>query len=158
VKDDPFVEALGDELLDVGDVVRRDGRVHFDDDRALGRLEGQRVACAHEFHDSYFAMRIVTILSGFDTWPLLASVPALILSTTSMPDTTSPNAVYWPSRKPASPKQMKNCELAESGSLERAMPSVPRVKCVLLNSAGRMGRVEPPVPVPVGSPVCAMNP
>ena len=27
-----------------------------------------------------------------------------------------------------------------------------------LNSAGRLGRVEPPVPVPVGSPVCAMNP
>ena len=42
----------------------------------------------------------------------------------SMPETTSPTIVYLPSRNEASPKQMKNCEFAESGSLERAIPIV----------------------------------
>ena len=32
------------------------------------------------------------------------------------------------------------------------------MKWVWLNSAGTLGRLEPPEPVPVGSPVCAMNP
>jgi cyclophilin family peptidyl-prolyl cis-trans isomerase len=36
--------------------------------------------------------------------------------------------VYWLSRNGASPKQMKNCELAEFGLCERAMPTVPRTK------------------------------
>ena len=40
--------------------------------------------------------RSVTILSGLSTAPLLASLPALILSTTSMPETTSPKTVYLP--------------------------------------------------------------
>ena len=53
---------------------------------------------------------------------------------------------------------MKNCELAESGSLVRAAPTMPRVKGTLLNSALRSGRSEPPVPVPVGSPPWAMKP
>ena len=52
---------------------------------------------------------------------------------------------------------MKNCELAEFGSLERAMPTVPRLKWVAVNSAGMLGRSDPPEPVPVGSPVCAMK-
>src|SRR5208282_3333096 len=83
VKDDAVVEALGDQLLDVVDMARREGGVHFDDDRTFGRLEGQRVACAHLESNSYFddpAMRMVMILSGFVTWPLSAAVPALILS------------------------------------------------------------------------------
>ena len=101
---------------------------------------------------------MVTILSGFVTAPLFSWVPALILSTTSIPETTSPKAVYLPSREPASAVVMKNCELAESGSSERAMPRMPRLKWVALNSAGRFGRLEPPVPVPVGSPVWAMKP
>ena len=53
---------------------------------------------------------------------------------------------------------MKNCELAELGLWERAMPSVPRLKGVWLNSAGMFGRSEPPVPLPLGSPVWAMKP
>ena len=44
VEDDAVVEALGDELLDVRDMARREIGPHLDDDRALGRLEGQRVA------------------------------------------------------------------------------------------------------------------
>ena len=45
VKDDAVVEPLDDELLDVGDVAGATVRVHLDDDRALGRLQRQRVAC-----------------------------------------------------------------------------------------------------------------
>src|SRR3954447_7331386 len=104
------------------------------------------------------ASRIFTILSGFVTEPLFACEPFLILSTTSMPEVTSPMTVYLPLREDASSKQMKNCEFAESGSLERAMPTVPRLNGVLENSALRFGRLDFPVPVPVGSPVCAMKP
>src|ERR1700683_4361765 len=57
------------------------------------------------------------ILSGLLTEPLLSLSPFFILSTTSMPETTSPNTVYLPSRNGASARQMKNCELAELGSL-----------------------------------------
>ena len=84
--------------------------------------------------------------------------PRLILSTFSMPDTTSPHTVYWRSRKPASSKQMKNCELAESGFCARAIEQVPRLWCSALNSCLRFGYFEPPVPVPWGQPVCAMKP
>src|SRR3546814_18963531 len=35
-----------------------------------------------------------------------------------MPDVTSPHTVYWPSRKPASSKQMKNCELDRKSVVE----------------------------------------
>ena len=38
------------------------------------------------------------------------------------------------------------------------MPTVPRLKGVGVNSAGRFGRSDSPVPVPVGSPVWAMKP
>ena len=38
------------------------------------------------------------------------------------------------------------------------MPTVPRLNGVFVNSAGMFGRSDPPVPVPVGSPVCAMKP
>ena len=37
-----------------------------------------------------------------------------------MPDTTSPNAEYWLSRKVESFTTMKNCEEAELGSAARA--------------------------------------
>jgi len=84
--------------------------------------------------------------------------PRLISSTNSMPFTTRPNKVYSPSRKIESSKQMKNWLLALSGFWERAMPTAPRVKDSLsLNSAGTSGSFEPPMPVPVGSPVCAMK-
>ena len=46
---------------------------------------------------------------------------------------------------------MKNWLLALFGSFDRAAPMVPRSKlALLLNSAGRSGYFEPPVPVPVG--------
>ena len=58
-----------------------------------------------------------------------------IWSATSMPRTTRPKAVYCLSRKPESATQMKNCEPALLGSLERAMESTPRLWAVSLNSA-----------------------
>ena len=39
---------------------------------------------------------ILTILSGAVTRPLAAELPFLILSATSIPETTSPKIVYWP--------------------------------------------------------------
>src|SRR5262249_5390312 len=46
--------------------------------------------------------------------------PFLILSTTSMPERTSPTTVYLPLRKAPSAYMMKNCEFAEFGSFARA--------------------------------------
>jgi len=43
------------------------------------------------------------------------------------------------------------------GSEVRAIPTTPRTKCSLENSACS-GWPEPPVPVPVGSPPCAIKP
>src|SRR3954451_10206474 len=88
------------------------------------------------------ASRIFTILSGFVTAPLLAFEPFLILSTTSMPEVTSPTTVYLPSRKDASSKQMKNCEFAESGSCDRARPTVPSLNGVFEKSALMFGRPQ----------------
>src|SRR5918993_3579835 len=90
---------------------------------------------------------ILTILSGLVTWPLRAASPFLTLSTTSMPDTTSPNRVYWPVSEAQPSKQMKNWLLAEFGSLERAMPTEPRLNGSRENSAGMLGSFDPPVPV-----------
>ena len=75
-----------------------------------------------------------------------------------MPLSTWPQTVYWPSRNSASSKQMKNCELALSGTCVRAIEQVPRVCGSLLNSALRSGLSLPLMPVPVGSPPCAMKP
>src|SRR6476646_12271965 len=61
------------------------------------------------------AMVALTILSGSRT-----GSPRLILSTFSIPSTTLPHAVYWLSRKVASPKQMKNWLSPELGSPARA--------------------------------------
>src|SRR6202048_1657831 len=95
-----------------------------------------------------------TILSGSVT-----GSPRLILSTTSMPQTPSPTTVYFPFSEGPSANMMKNCELAEFGSLERAMPTMPRLYGQLENSAGRLGYFEPPVPLKfLPSPVCAINP
>src|SRR6476660_7517830 len=79
-------------------------------------------------------------------------------STYSIPLSTWPQTVYCPSRKPASPKQMKNWLLALFGSGVRAIDAVPRTCGSRLNSAFRFGRSEPLVPVPVGSPPWAMKP
>lgn len=52
---------------------------------------------------SYFSNRIEIILSGF-----VGGSPLLILSTNSMPLTTRPHTVYFPSKKRASFKTIKN--------------------------------------------------
>src|SRR5262245_36700267 len=83
--------------------------------------------------------------------------PRLILSTFPMPSVTWPQTVYLPLRKGASAKQMKNWLSPESGDCARAMDTVPRRCGSLLNSALSF-LPEPPVPVPWGQPVCAMNP
>ncbi len=74
-----------------------------------------------------------------------------------MPSITRPHTVYWRSRKLASSKQMKNWLSAELGDCARAMDTAPRVCGSLLNSALSFWP-EPPMPVPVGSPVWAMKP
>ena len=54
---------------------------------------------------------------------------------------------------------MKNWELAEFGSLARAMPTMPRLNGVCENSAARFGYFDLPVPSKFcPSPVCAMKP
>ena len=53
---------------------------------------------------------------------------------------------------------MKNWLLAESSLAAWAIDTVPRRCGIGLNSALRSGSEEPPRPVPVGSPVCAMKP
>src|SRR6476659_883149 len=62
-----------------------------------------------------------TILSG-----LAGGSPRVILSTFSMPWLTRPHTLYWPSRKVASSKQMKNWLSAESVDWARAMETAPR--------------------------------
>ena len=54
---------------------------------------------------------------------------------TSSPAISFPNAVYFPSRNVASPRQMKNCEPAELGSLLRAIEMTPTTCLLVLNSA-----------------------
>src|SRR5690242_6985224 len=96
-----------------------------------------------------------SILSGFAT-----GSPLLSLSTTSMPDATSPITVYWPFRLGVSRYMMKNWLLAELLSPPlRAMPTMPRLNGTFENSACRLGYFEPPVPLWFWpSPVCAMKP
>ena len=74
-----------------------------------------------------------------------AAGAAAILSATSMPETTSPKAEYWLSRKLESFTTMKNCEEAEFGSAARAMDTMPRLWGVSLNSALTLLPL-PPVP------------
>ena len=53
---------------------------------------------------------------------------------------------------------MKNWLLAESGALVRAMEQTPRTCGSAENSAFRFALLEPPLPVPLGSPPWAMKP
>ena len=113
-----------------------------------------RVACSSLIILASAATCTLIMRSGSRT-----GSPFLILSTASMPDRTSPTTVYLPSRNEPSAYMMKNWLFAEFGSLARAMPTTPRLNGVLLNSAGRLGYFEPPVPSPrAPSPVCAMKP
>src|SRR4051812_13181081 len=68
-------------------------------------------------------------------------------STCSMPSSTSPQTVYWPSRKRESSKQMKNWLLALFGFCERAIDAVPRTCGSRENSAARLGLSDPPMPL-----------
>ncbi len=75
---------------------------------------------AADYSSSSAAMLIFTMTSGSVTAPFCADEPFLIRSTCSMPWVTWPHTVYWPSRKVASSKTMKNCESALSGLAARA--------------------------------------
>src|SRR5437763_560284 len=117
-----------------------------------------RTAADHLISD---ATCTFTILSGSVTAPPEEPGGAFFsLSITSMPWTTSPITVYWPLRLGASPNIKKNWELAVSTlSPRRAMPTMPRLKGTLENSAFRFGYFEPPVPLKFcPSPVWAMKP
>ncbi len=61
-----------------------------------------------------------------------------------MPSTTLPKTVYWPFRKEAGAKQMKNWLFPLFGFWLRAMPRVPRSKGRSENSAG--GSDKPDLP------------
>src|SRR5450631_569034 len=117
-----------------------------------------RAIAAHLMSD---ATCTFTILSGSVTLPLEdPGGDFLSLSTTSIPDTTSPITVYWPLRLEPSANMMKNCEFAVSTlSPRRAMPTMPRVNGTLENSCFRLGYFELPVPSKFfPSPVWAMKP
>jgi len=74
-------------------------------------------------------------------------------------DDLADHGVYLPLRNAPSPNMMKNWLFAEFGSLVRAMPTMPRVNGELVNSAGRLGYVDPPVPSPLWpSPVLRHEP
>ena len=59
-----------------------------------------------------------------------------------MPSVTSPQTVYWLSRKRASSKQMKNWLLAVFGLAVRAIEQTPRTCGSFENSAFRSGLSE----------------
>src|SRR6202012_4951517 len=94
-----------------------------------------------------------TILPG-----LLGGSPFGRASTCSMPSTTSPQTVYWLSRKLLLARQMKNWLLAECGFEVRAIEQTPRLWGALENSALRFGLLELPDPGRVGAPPWAMKP
>lgn len=75
--------------------------------------------------------------SGRDISPP-ADMPTGVLpicSRMSSPRINLPKPVYWPSRKGAGSRQMKNWQPAESGSRLRAMERTPRTWGFWLNSA-----------------------
>src|SRR5262249_26135592 len=118
----------------------------------VSALSSQRAPAVEKAH-AHVALA-ETILPG-----LRGGSPLGSASTASMPDVTSPQTVYWLSRKRASPKQMKNWLLAEFGSLVRAIEQTPRTWGSAENSCFRFGFEEPPVPLKFfPSPPCAMKP
>ena len=97
------------------------------------------------------------ILSGLLTVPLRAWSPFLIASICSMPEATLPQIVYCPSRNGAGAKHDEELAVGAVRVGARAIETVPRTCFSFENSALSL-LPEPPVPVPVGSPVCAMKP
>src|SRR5262249_24958195 len=118
VEGEPVVEAF---LGERDEVLHRLGRV------LLKELEADLVAVVERDDASLF--HFSTTLIG------VIRSPTRILSTTSMPLVTWPNAVYLPFRNGAGPSMMYTWLPAESGSSPRAMPSTPRSNLRLLNSA-----------------------
>src|ERR1700716_2342167 len=108
---------------------------------ALNPISAEAVRTDPPRHLASAATCTRTMRSGSTT-----GSPFLILSTTSMPERTSPTTVYLPLRKAPSAYMMKNCEFAEFGSFARAMPTTPRLNGTLENSAGRLGYFDPPGP------------
>src|SRR5262249_39975195 len=76
--------------------------------RRQDRRGGQREAENARRHRASAATCMRTMRSGFCTAPFWDGDPFLILSTASMPDTTSPTTVYWLFRLGVSPNMMKN--------------------------------------------------
>src|SRR5882672_1028808 len=168
------VEALFGELDEVVDVPRRLVREELERHRARAGLDhgGDAVVLAGLLlaqHVADFlarrALQLPEALSTTACWIVCGSLglsaplrgTAAILSTVSMPLTTSPNALYCPSRPVFLPCMMKNLHEAELGSLVRAIESTPRTWCLsLLNSACSL-RLPSPPPVPVGSPPWIMK-
>src|SRR5207249_2251572 len=97
----------------------------------LGRT-AHRNQCRREI--IWVQARAVRILSTFTRVSGLLFSPLLFVATgvspilpnTSSPRMSFPKLVYFPSRKEASPRQMKNWLPAESGSFDRAMEITPR--------------------------------
>src|ERR1043165_3177167 len=118
-----------------------------------GRTLGHRPPVGAGPFSSGFASRmtILLIVVGSLGRSLLLRGALTILSATSIPFVTCPNAVYCLSRKPASATQMKNCDDALFGSCARAMETTPRAWWMSLNSA-LMFLSEPPVPQVAGEP------
>src|SRR5258708_4883865 len=100
---------------------------------------GRRAGNQRDFLHEAFAL---TIVPG-----LLGGPPTGSASTNSIPLSTWPHKVYWPSRKVASSNTMKNWLLAECGSDVRAIDTAPRTCGSVENSDLRLGRCEPLVPV-----------
>src|SRR5260370_15064208 len=157
MEDDAVVFAFARQLLDLRHMGGREVGAHLDDDAAVLEIDVERVFLVHGHSLTSAATRTLIILSGGAATAPDPGAPFLILSTQSMPDTTLPHSVYWPSRKFESLKTMKNWLRALLGSEVRAIETAPRTCGCLLNSAGSVSPM-PPVPVPVGSPVWAMKP
>src|SRR5207247_1995842 len=103
-------------------------------------LDGLRRVLREEFQADLVAVLErddSRLLHGTTLIDLIRS-PTRIVSTTSMPLLTCPNAVYLPFRKGAGPSMTYTWLPAESGSSLRAMPSTPRSNLRLLNSAFRV--------------------
>ena len=98
-------------------------------------------------------------LVGIGDRAVCGSSPFLILSTTSMPlDDLADDGVLAVEERAVGEHdeelRIGGIRVLRARHADRAALEVRSCE----NSAGRSGSSEPPVPVPVGSPVCAMKP
>ena len=112
--DDAVIGAFARQLLDARDVARRQVGQQLDHDVALGGVHEERVFAVLDLghvgclpsagepsvSSTICRRRCWTLImrSGSLTTPFCASSPFLMASTSSMPLTTLPTIVYWPSR------------------------------------------------------------